>query len=480
LIINYNKQAILEMHCENFETSKTLLKKAQDLLKFSSSTSTVLLKSMTLNNQASLFSKLKDIESAIILLTEAEKSSSMTSKTNQAVTLINLGSLKSPINPQESLHHFQKALNLLKAAPNLTKNVLTSLIICLHNASQVHQTLGQKIESESHMRESWELSLQHFGPDHYLTQTVFQDLSDLKSGSFAHVKILKNAEIQKPVMKEDKKLIKILGRKSRQMSVEASELQNIRFLTGERLQPMHKTKFFRKNRSRPTSRATHTASKVLKQKILDNMRSDSNQLEGLGRIEAYIENLQEKVDNFQEKCLPLKELAEDSQELLSSKTSVNDARFKNARIMEEIRNKAACDIQRAVRGWRGRQDVRRVKEKEGRDKEAAKEIVAAFKGFLGRVVVRKKWEELQAIQETDEEKEQDCRKSEEEAAVLIQARVRGFLQRRRYQKMRRSAIKIQSVVRMWLVKIIYKDIRKAVVMIQQEYRQYFNRKKAKV
>lgn len=471
------------MQSENYEKSEELFNQSIKFLESSSTPSTILLKSMTYNNLATLFIRLNNYPKALEALSQAEKDSANQSKLNFALTYINLAVLLRNLNkPQEALAKLQVTHQILKDSQVLTKNVLTSLVICLHNMGLLYNDLGQKLEFESSLRESWELAIQHFGPDHYLTQTVFRDLTDLASHSLTHVKIMKNQEIARPAFKEERKLTQILGHRPRQLSSGASELQQIRFLTGERLQPMHKTKFFRKVRSRPASRTANTASKVLKQKIIQSMRSDSHQLEGLGRIEVQLDSLQEKIDNFQEKCIPLKELAEDSEEYLSSKASVNEARLKNLRIQEEIRQKAAADIQKAVRGWRSRKRVKVVKEQEKKVKEATKNIVRAFKGFMGKIALREKWDELEAIMEQSEEREADLDKkmTEAQAALVIQTRFRGYVQRKKFKLMKKSAIKIQALVRMWLVKIIYKDVLKAIIMIQQEYRKHLTRKKRKL
>ena len=125
--------------------------------------------------------------------------------------------------------------------------------------------------------------------------------------SFSCIKIQPNTPI-KPAIKEQKLLEKILGKKVRNQSNESVEFQNIRFLTGERLQPMHKMKKFRYNRTRPSTRALSTESAANKKnngflKKENNIGEYNHNLMKIGNHN----NHQEKIDSFDNKFVPLKQ-----------------------------------------------------------------------------------------------------------------------------------------------------------------------------
>ena len=430
---------------------------------------------MTLNNLANLSLKLNDIPKALNYLSEAEKLSIVGSKTNLAVTYINLGAFLTKVSKcLEAIDYLLKAIGLLKEAPNLTKNVIMALVIGQHNLGQAHWVMGNRAEGPGFAKESWEMALQHLGPDHFLTQNIFQGLGEMNASSFTHIRIIKNADIHKSLYKEEKEKEKNseLTITRRKLSGEASELQSIRFLTGERLQPMYKTKVYRKTRTRPGSRTASTGSNVQKQKTLV---STQHQEKNLSRIEAHLDNLQEKIESYKKKCLPLKALAEESDEYISSKASINESKLKHFKLLEEAQQKAARKIQRAIRGWNSRKVAKAAKKKQ---RKAVQAIVGAFKGFMGKIAVRQKWEELATI---PEEEEQEPKKGAimkpDEAATKIQAAYHKFSERKKFRKLKNSAIKIQSLVRMWLVRIIYKDVLTAIILIQRAYRAHLHHRK---
>ena len=417
---------------------------------------------MTLNNLANLCLKLNEIPKALNYLFEAEQCSLIGSKTNLAVTYINLSAFLT-INSKylEAIDYLLKGIKLLKEAPNLTKNVITALVIGQHNLAQAYWLMGNKTDGPGYAKESWELALQHLGPDHFLTQNIFQVLTEMNTSSFTHIRIIKNADIQKSLCREEKNPEPPITRNIRKFSGDATELRDIRFLTGERLQPMYKTKVYRKTRTRPGSRTASTVTKVQKQKTVVSQHQEKN----LSRIEAHLDNLQEKIETYKEKCRPLRALAEESDEYISSKTSINESKLKHLKLLEEAQQKAARRIQRAIRGWNIKKVAKAAKLKQ---KKAVQTIIGAFKGFLGKIAVNKKWEELATIPEEEEEK--DSITKPEKAATKIQAAFHKFSERKKFRKLKNSAIKIQSLVRMWLVRIIYKDVLKAIILIQRAYR----------
>ena len=382
------------MHSDNLDESEHILLQAQSLLKYSSESSHLLLKSMTLNNLSNLYMKMNELEKSKNCLTQVLNSDFPGPRTNLAIAYVNMSAIESALNNHEkALNQILTALSIFKESPQLSVNSAISLIIGYHNCALEYKFLGKKHELHKYLREAWELSLEQLGPDHSLTHVVFSELSGvLSEANFTHVKIKPNAEV-KPLAKVEKKLEQILGNRKRTASSNAVEFQSIRFLTGDRLQPMFKTKRYMRISSRPTSRTASAAgARSLFKKDKEKLSSDEEGMEynnNLHRIGAKISNLQEKIDLFEVRCMPLKVLAEEPEDPLSSKTSAlgrwEEKKEEFMRTQEEVKNKAATSIQKAIKGWVKRVDFDRKRE---RVRGAAKKISAVFRGFLGKERVK--------------------------------------------------------------------------------------------
>ncbi|OMJ71056.1 hypothetical protein SteCoe_30812 [Stentor coeruleus] len=530
LIINYNKLSLSQSSEGNFLSAQEMLNKAYSLLPYSSKTSFLLLKSMTLNNLASFFLKQKDPENALKCLQEVVSSNFPGSKTNLAITLINIATIESSQGDHDqAMRHIQSSITILKESPNMTFNIINSLIIAYHNYALECRNLGEQAESHKYMREAWELSLEQLGPDNKLTHIIFRGLNEESStGGLTHVKIFPNTPIIKPINRGEKKLEQILGKKPRNSSIGNYEFQNVRFLTGDRLQPMHKIRTYRKVCSRPGSRTANSAiaSRTLKKKHTDPQKQEESEFP---ITEKYPELAQfvEKSQIFEEKFEPLNALSEQSEEYLSSKASaIPDKRLEIHKILEETQQQAAINIQKHMKAWRDRQ---KYKEKAEGQKSAASTISRAFKGFLAREIIKDEKGKCYVIPEVESDKEletlenekgieniekeiesikddieennvedegkieslenekvediENCVekkvKTKDESALIIQTAFKGFLGKKKYKKTISAVVKIQAMVRMWLVRTIYKSIKEAVVCIQANYRGYLVRKRIK-
>lgn len=503
-----------------------MLNKAYSLLPYSSKTSYLLLKSMTLNNIASFFIKQKDPENALKCLQEVVSSNFPGSKTNLAITFINIATIESSQgNHDQAMRHIQSSITILKESPNMTLNIINSLIIAYHNYAVECKSLGEQAESHKYMREAWELSLEQLGPDNKLTHIVFRGLNEESStGGLTHVKILPNTGIIKPINRGERKLEQILGKKPRNSSIGNYEFQNVRFLTGDRLQPMHKIRTYRKVCSRPGSRTANSAiaSRTLKKKHTDPQKQEESEFPITDKYPELAQFV-EKSQIFEEKFDHLNVLSEQSEEYLSSKASVvPDKRLEIHKILEETQQQAAINIQKHMKAWRDRQ---KYKEKAEGQKSAANTISRAFKGFLAREIIKDERGKCYVIPEVESDKELETLENEkeiekldnvkdiendkgleslenekqmenlgnevvendvekkvktkEESALIIQAAFKGFLGKRKYKKTISGVVKIQAMVRMWLVRTIYKSIKEAVVCIQANYRGYLVRKRIK-
>ncbi|OMJ90704.1 hypothetical protein SteCoe_6878 [Stentor coeruleus] len=505
LIINYNKLSLSQSHEGNFQSAQEMLNKAYSLLPHTSKTSYLLLKSMTLNNLANFFLKQKSPENALKCLQEVVSSNFPGSKTNLAITFINIATIESSQgNHDQAIKHIQTSITILKESPNMTFNIINSLIIAYHNYALECRNLGEQAESHKHMREAWELSLEQLGPDNKLTHIVFKGLNEESSTrGLTHVKIFPNTGIIKPINRGERKLEQILGKRPKNSSISNYEFQNVRFLTGDRLQPMHKIRTYRKMSSRPGSRTANSAiasrnikniyTELQKQKDTEIMITDKYR-----ELNQYVE----KPQIFEDKFQPLNALSEQSDEYLSSKASaVPDKRLEIHKILEETQQVAAVNIQKHMKAWRERQ---KYKEKAKGQKSAANIISRAFKGFLAKEIIKTEKGKCYVIPEVESEKELETLENEkevkdlengevedkgnfirkkvktkDESALIIQTAFKGFLVKKKYKKTVSGVVKIQAMVRMWLVRTIYKSIKEAVVCIQANYRGYLVRKRIK-
>jgi Tetratricopeptide repeat/IQ calmodulin-binding motif len=456
---------------------------------------------MTLNNLANLYLKLNDYDKSLEYLLEVLSFNFPGAKTSLAITYINIAVIKSHLGDHEAaLDHLSKAIAILKDSAEMTPNIKNSLIIAYHNFALEHKFLGRQKELHKYMREAWESSLEQLGPDHILTHTIFQQLSEtMAESNFSHIKIRNNLPI-KIIAKGEKKLEKILGKKTRAQPNETAEFQQIRFLTGERLQPMYKTRIYKKLSTRPGSRALSTRGerKLMSSKVMDESKTDNAEsLTNLARIGEHINHLQAKIDIFEEKCIDLKVLTEEPEDPISSKNSPfekSEDKKVDFKALEDLRNKAVIEIQRRLKGWKTRQNLQRKHQK---TVQAAKTIARAFKGFLSKEILKLQNNIIDTIPEETEEQENDSElnlvkkdsigvyknnennvkyRSFDENVILIQSHIRKFQARKKYLRTRDLAIKIQSAVRMWEVKRIYKSIYEAVVYIQAYYRGHKVRK----
>ena len=71
-------------------------------------------------------------------------------------------------------------------------------------------------------------------------------------------------------------------------------------------------------------------------------------------------------------------------------------------------------------------------------------------------------------------------KSFHRTIVFIQAHIRGFIERSRVRKIKRSVVKVQSAFRMFPIRKIYLDILHAIIFIQQMFREYRERKRRRM
>ncbi|CAG9320971.1 unnamed protein product [Blepharisma stoltei] len=249
-------------------------------------------------------------------------------------------------------------------------------------------------------------------------------------------------------------------------------------------------------------------------------------------IEGQLQNLQKKLHDFEAMCQPLKELEEEPKKISKKEIEKRRRGFAARKIQREVREwlqkreNAAQNIQKHFRGYRDRKRYLKIKSERnvaaGKiqkwyrnkrikvNKEVGKDLFDAKASLVetscqtetmppsqarekrSQSSDKPKKETIEKIIQSDpinkklvlestsiEIKKPEVQKHKNlfQMLAMIQAYIRGFIQRKRYEKIKKKIFLIQSAVRMHQCHNIYKGIREAVIFIQSVYRGHLIRKK---
>ena len=446
-ILELNKNAMSYLKTGNYSNSLSLLKECLVILKsLSPCDLKPKLEGITLNNLGCFYKRVQNPKLALKYLQKACICEEFTNIDNvtKASTCLNICAIYSDLgNHQQALEQSLKALSLLKNSEK-SSILITTLVIGYHNTGVEYEFLSNLKESYDYYKLAWQTANKYLGENHPLTKSTQNNCTQMqkKTQEKEITNILKTIEKQDKSPKTPKspnfkkKLFantvnksynkKIFITSVTPMAKQDLELKNQRYLTGERIQSMHKNKF-----------------KIGSGSISPNRDKITSPL------------ISEKKSR---KITKISSLPNDS--------SVKEKNTSNSNI-------SPTKIQQLARG-----NFVRKKLKDSQH-DASKDISIKTKEILKELEILKTQAKLENIIDFEGFIEKPLSKLcfSLPKITKVQAAIRGYLLRLRYQENKEAAIVIQKHIRRYQCMKLYKNIKAAVVFIQSVIRGYQQRKK---
>lgn len=496
LVLSCNKLAMDHLRVEQFDEAFSLLRRAEDMLKYPDDTPGKLrLLAITLNNLGCFYKRSTKPNVALRYLQQALEIEVKTSndRTNVAGTHLNICAIKSQLGKHESaLQHAKQALYLLSASGlELTPNSVTTLAIAYHNTGVEYEFLLELEEAAKAYLSGWDLAKQHLGVSHPLTHSLEKSYRNVTDGKG------KPAEKGKQGRRLDRRRGSSKGTTS--SSANETVLPLIRRATNTSSTTKHSSDT---NRQTRRSIGLHSSSPL----NTTPMSTQRPRITGMSstpeeRVPLHTPNSAGKRTlnplTTKPPMRPINTLRQ-SKDISERPTPPSDpiksAGNKTTRrtvlnIVTTSRKQAAAT--RIQKHWRGylvrkqqsggqrrlmsRKDAERLahaaineleKLKKQVKEEAKKPLLVPVPPKDSQPPSKKtpfKGKRLAPIPEV---------KTEANIGRLprLQAHIRGFIARRKYQRMRKAAILIQTHVRKHQVRRLYLSIREAILFIQSAWR----------
>lgn len=523
LILQLNREAMNYLKLDQFENSIKTLKYAQEVLNKQPGPADLKLLGITLNNFGCFYKKVMKPNVALKYLTKAltKESVEPVDKVNLAGTLINICAIYSQLGKhQQALKHSLRALALLKEIERGSQNYLTTVVIAYHNTGVEYEFLGCVREAVDCYRSAWELARDQLGEGHSLAGSMKKSFElALAKLEKAGVKILdreqrrtllgfcrseKRNQLVSPVASRGVKKRKEVGRNEKggkdeivKVYENVKDLEHIRFLTGDRLQPMHPLKqlsrkmrttgdfaknttnsnISRKSNTRGSSRCkirdtsqtndlnqvSHTISSPLNIQKPDNPHHKETFITLNNPIQpinpAYPENIQNKSENSPKSLKSLKQVPKPRKfsPLPSDKYKTRSKPSTTPTKPPLIEPKMHKTPPESYHEW--------MKKQENIEKfETLEEFI-------------KHENELESDPSPIIENLESPSFPNTNPELITKSLFRNYLHRKTELTKINSIIKIQKTIRMHQCRSIYKDIKQAVIFIQSVYRGYSTRKK---
>ncbi|OMJ95698.1 hypothetical protein SteCoe_758 [Stentor coeruleus] len=471
LVLNWNKIAMEYLKDEKHQEAFRLLKKSEELLKYPDGTFPTNLWAITNNNFGLYYKKQQKLSVALEYFFKALNVDIKTvyDKTNLAGTHLNLCSVYSLMNHHsKALSHGILAIKLLKKALETDRSLstLTSLVIALNHTGFEYELLREYENAKSTYKCGLDLANNNLGTDHPITLALNKAYKNL------------------PVIKKSKKPIKkMFFTKNRARAtlpkINSSSSRNRSIGTNSRVNSReNEWSGYRTSSNRTfTEKApakkqllnidkTFTVSKRAKQVIEDSR---------VQALEEKIADLQTQISHFQNRYDNLEKM---SQKPKLSKTSAaiiiqhfwRQKKTKNPQLLQSIiptehktqKNKKFEHLK-----------IQNIKEisintppKESfKTKESSVYPTKTKKEIISTKIQNSIKIPLDQIRESKIE-------TKEMKAILIQSSIRGFIARKKYQRIRNATLKIQKAYRKYQCSRLFREIRKAIVFIQRSWRKY--------
>ena len=567
-ILNLNREAMNSLKDQNYSKALISLKKASVLLKeVELPEKRMKLQGITLNNFGCFYKRSKMPNVALKYLTKAclSEKEGLVDNVGIAATHLNMCAIYSELGKHDlALQEGLISLDLMKRSLEHTPNFISTLVIAYHNTGVEYEFLKLFREAYQCYKMAWETSLQHLGPDHPLTLSTEENCSSAeKKVREQEMRLTKDylirentAGVKKTRFRSAEKRPKSRGdskprhmynfslrenlspKIAKDVSVGTKvepELHTMRFLTGERLQPMFKTNLRVSSLPRGTIKMRNVNSSVTdksktielgrgslnirKRKIKSypikaqqNNTQELNQVgeemkknkRGVFEVARKIKKfegklkfpdkrfniLEENKKKLQKKGKKQEEQWEDPNARFEIDTSEIDSlinevlpNFGLLQMEQSLDTQAALKIQKTFRGYKVRKLIHDVKKPTSLESETSKIIqeLNALKIIKQKQVNHFNQEEvgLDIIPEIPDAATPVSEELSKDSLQIVQGLFKGYLVRKDLLKKTKAATFIQKHIRRFVVLKIYKKIREAILFIQSSYRDYIIRKNLK-
>ena len=286
-ILDLNRNAMALLRDQQFSKALHSLKEASKLVENIERTEKKLkLHGITLNNFGCFYKRTKKPNVALKYLTKACEQEQMAAvdSVNLAGTHLNMCAIYSDLGKHEhALEQGLKALELMKTTIEYSPNFISTLVIAYHNAGVEYEFLNNLEEALDCYKNASDTATKYLGSNHPLTISMHSDYLNVeKKTQEKNMRITMRDIIKKePVPKASRTRYRSAGRRAdskgeeiserfhqsknmnatnkkifklvtspkfpkkplADMGVVTTDLNKIRFLTGNRLQPMFKNEF---------------------------------------------------------------------------------------------------------------------------------------------------------------------------------------------------------------------------------------------
>lgn len=467
-ILQLNKIAVDHLKNHDIETAHQCLRKAEKMMYSRGNENYTKLMGITYNNLGCLYKRLRKPDTALRYFNKALEAEieSPSDLLNYAGTHLNICAIRSQVGEHEkALSHAMKALSILSLNIKEDQNLITSLIIGYHNAAVEYVHLSQTIEATKCYKKGYYLALDKLGPDHKITSSLRKGLEkNMKKIPNQRFKSYRHRAISEtPKSKSKHSIEKRLNTTHNydvlptiqvnhnfkspfnQISINQHNQPN-RYITGDRLQPMHITQ----GRTTPNDKSCEKKkNKNHLDDKPDNVKTLLRELNG-----GYTTSNQ----------TPIIRPLTSNKNLFTSLGTQVEFSFKPIISVHEYRANAAIIIQKYWRGFMIRKKYKlylcreKVKRAENDAKKAIEELENLQKQkqkFLGMKITKSPVNLVQMKRFNRNLYDNlminpivESKNIKLEKVIKLQSHIRRWLVQRKYSRMRIAAIKMQSAARM--------------------------------
>ena len=503
LIFTYNKKAMDFLRNENFKKSLIYLTKAEEALNSDFSENQHKLLGITFNNFGCFYKRTGNPQLALNYLKKALdlEYKPPINYTNLAGTHLNMCAILSKIGEHsKAIDHAIKAMNLSLSRIKEDPKLLNTLIVSHHNAGIEYENLGQSMEAKKMYMKGLKITVDNFGENHPLVSVLRSSIKGLIANVNSSISPLRSTPAGLHLSRASAPRCTRSTSNNPELSSafkSREKSDTVRYITGERLQPMSKFQRdeFRTREVKTRKRIHNNARSLIKEldgesSSITEKKNNDNKNDSKVKSEDN-ENTSKIEGDPKPENIEKTEIAANI-EKISIATQVE---FHDRKYFKDVRQKAAVIIQKHCRGFLAKKQMKNLKYelqiklaeesmKIAKDKlrslkEMGKSIRApnkpreilpvAYKDKIeqralrtGSIVGARRVSLLSTIPEEND--------SVQSKAITIQKYWRGWKSRKNFLQSKQSAVMLQKNIRKYQVKKLYLKIREAIIFIQRTWR----------